>query len=317
MARPLRIEYEGALYHLMSRGNRRQAIFEDDKDRFTFLEFLAKNCARTGWQIHAYCLMSNHFHIVLETPQPNLVVGMKWLLGAYTQRFNWRHDLVGHLFAGRYKAVLIDGAADVRYLRTACDYTHLNPARAGMVGAEQPLEEYPWSSYPAYLRPPRKRPDWLRVDRLLGEHGVLRDDTPGRRRFRERMEVARREGLAGEELKSLRTGWRFGAPDFVERLGEWMEVKTDEGHGSQERAELDEQRALRILREELRKRGLKEQSLKKLRKGAPEKVEIALRIRQETVMTHKWIAARLHMGQWKSMANKLSKTRTEYGQMED
>jgi len=309
MARPLRIEYEGALYHVMSRGNRRQAIFEDDKDRSSFLDFLETTCARTGWQVHVYCLMSNHFHIVLETPQANLVAGMKWLLGAYTQRFNWRHDLVGHLFAGRYKAALIDAAADAYYLRTACDYVHLNPARAGILGAEQPLEQYPWSSYPAYLRPCRKRPAWLRVDRLLGEHGARRDDTYGRRQFRAQMEVIRQEGLTGEELRSLRTGWRFGAEDFVERLSELMEVKTDEGHGSKERKELDEEKAGRIVREELRKRRLKEESLRKLSKGAFEKLEIARRIRRETVMTHKWIAARLHMGEWKSMANKLSKTR--------
>ena len=123
------------------------------------------------------------------------------------------------------------------------------------------------------------------------------------------MEVIRQEGLTGEELRSLRTGWRFGAEDFVERLSELMEVKTDEGHGSKERKELDEEKAGRIVREELRKRRLKEESLRKLSKGAFEKLEIARRIRRETVMTHQWIAARLHMGEWKSMANKLSKTR--------
>src|SRR5436190_2013720 len=98
MARPLRIEYPNAIYHVLSRGDRREAIFKDDTDREGFLELLGRTCARTDWQVHAYCLMSNHFHLVLETPRANLGKGMQWLLGSYTQRFNRRHRLSGHLF---------------------------------------------------------------------------------------------------------------------------------------------------------------------------------------------------------------------------
>ena len=102
MARPLRIEYPGAIYHLLSRGDRREAIFKSDSDRELFLGLVARTCRRTGWQIHAYCLMGNHFHLVVETPRPNLSAGMQWLLGSYTQQFNRRHRLCGHLFGGRY-----------------------------------------------------------------------------------------------------------------------------------------------------------------------------------------------------------------------
>src|SRR6266487_6027890 len=136
MPRPLRIQYAGARYHVMSRGDRREAIFYDDADRVEFLRTLGQACLKTGWQVHAYCLMSNHFHLVLETPQPNLAARMKWLLGAYTQRFNRRHRNWGHLFGGRYKAQLIDGRR-LGYLRCACDYVHLNPVRAGMVSAKR------------------------------------------------------------------------------------------------------------------------------------------------------------------------------------
>ena len=122
MARKLRIEYPGAIYHVMSRGDRREAIFSDDADRDTFLETLTEACAKTAWELQAWCLMNNHFHLVVETPQPNLVAGMKWLLGTYTARFNRRHGKIGHLFAGRYKALVLDGSGTT-YLRTVVEYT--------------------------------------------------------------------------------------------------------------------------------------------------------------------------------------------------
>ena len=107
MPRKLRIEYEGAIYHVMNRGDRREAIFLGEEDREQFLKTLGETCQKTGWQIHAYCLMGNHFHVVVETPQANLVAGMKWLLGTYTTRFNRRHKLFGHLFSGRYKSLVV------------------------------------------------------------------------------------------------------------------------------------------------------------------------------------------------------------------
>ena len=109
MGRRLRVEYPGAIYHVMNRGDRRELIFEDDPDRGMFVETLGQACGKTGWQVHAYCLMPNHFHLVMETPRANLVAGMKWFLGTYTSRFNRRHKLFGHLFSGRYKALIVDG----------------------------------------------------------------------------------------------------------------------------------------------------------------------------------------------------------------
>jgi REP element-mobilizing transposase RayT len=125
----LRIEFEGAIYHVMNRGDRREPIFRDDADRKRFLETLGEACAKTDWQVHALCLMGNHFHLVVETPKGNLVAGMKWFLGTYTSRFNRRHKLFGHLFSGRYKALLVD-AASPGYFRTVCEYVHLNPVPA-------------------------------------------------------------------------------------------------------------------------------------------------------------------------------------------
>ena len=150
MLRPLRIEYEGAIYHLMSRGDRRENIFYDDVDRYDFLKTIGEACQKADFQVHAYCLMPNHFHLVLETPDANLVVGMKWLLSSYTLRLNHRRKLVGHVFSGRYKALLVDGSGD-GYLKTVCDYVHLNPARANLLGREDRLLAYPWSSMIWYL----------------------------------------------------------------------------------------------------------------------------------------------------------------------
>src|SRR6266540_6014402 len=170
VARKLRVEYAGAIYHVMSRGDRREPIFQDEADRQRFVETLGEGCERSGWQVHAYCLMPNHFHLVVETPQPTLVAGMKWFLGTYTGRFNRRHKLFGHLFSSRYKSLIVDGSGS-GYLRTVCEYVHLNPVRAKLLTREAPLHSYRWSSYPWYVAGPGKRPVWLRVDRLLGGDG--------------------------------------------------------------------------------------------------------------------------------------------------
>ena len=124
MPRQLRIEYPGAIYHVMNRGDRREAIFLDDVDHRRFLETLGEGCLKADWQVRAYCLMRNHFHLVVETPNGNLVAGMRWFLSTYTARFNRRHKLFGHLFSGRCKALMVDGSGN-GYLKTVCDYVHV------------------------------------------------------------------------------------------------------------------------------------------------------------------------------------------------
>jgi len=188
VARKLRVQYPGALYHVMNRGDRREDIFRDDADRQRFLDTLSEACGKTGWQVLALCLMPNHFHLVVETPQPNLVAGMKWLLGTYTARFNRRHRLCGHLFSGRFKALVVDGSGH-GYLKTVCDYVHLNPTRARLLAVSQPLRAYPWSSWPEYLKPPSRRWPWLGVDRLLGEYRIAKDSAAGRLRRETTMTV--------------------------------------------------------------------------------------------------------------------------------
>ena len=142
MARMPRVEFDGALYHLLCRGDRREAIFLDERDREIFLATLGEICQRNGWRVHAYILMSNHYHLLVETPKGNLVRGMHWFQATCTTRYNRRHGLSGHLFAGRYKSLLID-PEERGYLATVSDYIHLNPARAHLMG-EKPLGTYRW-----------------------------------------------------------------------------------------------------------------------------------------------------------------------------
>jgi putative transposase len=141
MARPLRIEYPGAVYHVTARGNARAAIFLDDDDRRRFLALLAEAVERRGWACYAYCLMDNHYHLLIETASANLSRGMRHLNGVYTQRFNRAHGRVGHVFQGRYKAILVEKQA---YLLELCRYVVLNPVRAGMVTG---AGDWVWSSY--------------------------------------------------------------------------------------------------------------------------------------------------------------------------
>jgi REP element-mobilizing transposase RayT len=162
MARPLRLEFPGALYHVTARGNRQKSIYQDDKDRRKFLVLLGDVCDRNNWCIHAYCLMTNHYHLVIETPEANLSKGMRRLNGIYTQRHNYRHNRVGHVFQGRYNAILVQKQS---YLLELARYVVLNPVRANMV---MNAGQWPWSSY----RPTSGKascPEWLKTDWLLSQ----------------------------------------------------------------------------------------------------------------------------------------------------
>ncbi|MHB8520499.1 MAG: transposase [Limisphaerales bacterium] len=303
MPRKLRVEYEGAIYHLINRGDRREDIFLGDNDRELFLETLAQTCQKTEWQVHAYCLMRNHFHLVIETPKANLKAGMQWLLGTYTARFNRRHKLCGHLFSGRYKSLVVDGSGS-GYLKTVCDYVHLNPVRAKLLESEQPLREYGWSSYPEYLKRPGKRPAWLRVDRLLGEWGIREDNAAGRRQFQQAMQQrqAPQQESQTERWQKLRRGWCWGAEGFRQQMLERIAEKRGDQHHGEELRESEQQKAERLVRQLLKKRGWTESDLATRRKGDRTKVRLATHLRSETTMSWKWIAERLSMGHWRSAA---------------
>ena len=294
MARKLRIQYPGAVYHVMNRGDRHEPIFKGDQDYAAFLQALGEACQRALWQVHAYCLMGNHFHLVIETPQPTMVAGMKWLLGTYTSRFNRRHRQFGHLFSGRYKALLVDGSGD-GYLKTVCDYVHLNPVRAKQIPAEQPLEAFRWSSYPLYLGTPRQRPVWLRVDRLLGEWRIAEDSAAGRREFAHCMERRRAEDMRGE-VRRVERGWCLGDEEFRRELLEQVCKGPGTSHYGDAVQEAVEVRAERLVSERLTAAGWTEKDLAGWRKGDRRKVKLAADVRAGTTMPLAWIAKRLAMG---------------------
>ena len=308
MARRLRIEYPGAIYHVINRGDRRQPIFRDDGDRETFLATLGETCAKASWGIHAYCLMGNHFHLVVETPQGNLVAGMKWFLGTYTARFNRRHNLCGHLFSGRYKAQVVDGESP-GYLRTLCEYVHLNPVRANLIPPAKSLKSYRWSSFSTYLEPPRRRVAWVWVERMLGEMGIPKDSAAGRREF-ERLLEERRGQSRLQEFGEVRRGWCWGDKAFRKELLVRVSERRGPSHYGAELHQSAVEHAEGLLGTGLQALGWMEFDLAKRRKGDKAKVDLAMTLRKETTMTLKWIADRLKMGTAASLSNLLSAKRT-------
>jgi REP element-mobilizing transposase RayT len=286
----------------MSRGNRKQSIFLDDVDRQDFIKTLAEACQKTGWQVHAFCLMGNHYHLVIETPNANLVAGMSWLQSSYTIRLNRRHKLIGHVLSGRYKAQVVDGSGN-GYLRTACDYVHLNPVRAGLLQPDERLLAYPWSSFGFYLAAAAHRPQWMRVDRLLGEHGLSQDTAQARQEFERRMEARRLVEGDEEALRALRQGWCLGSQEFKAQQLAAIEDQLSAHHCSEMRSEAAEAKAERIIAEELGRLRWSEKDLAGRPKRDPEKVHMALRLRRETTLSVKRIAARLHLGSYASASN--------------
>jgi len=278
----------------MNRGDPQERIFVDDPDREQFLATLEEACQKTDWQLHSLCLMSNHFHLVLETPTPNLVEGMKWFLGVYTRRFNLRYKIFGHLFSGRYKALIVDGSG-TGYLKTACDYAHLNPVRAQLLAPEQPLQSYRWSSYPWYVGPVSARPAWLRVDRLLGEWGIPWDGPQACVQFAAAME-ARRQGELEQEFVPVQRGWCLGSEPFRAAMRRYIQEHRGQWHYAAELHESTQAKAEELIGRALQSAGLAQEQLAAWRKGHPFKLQLAARLRSETTVSIEWIAQHLHMG---------------------
>ena len=215
MSRPLRIEYAGAVYHITSRGNEKKAVYKDDVDRETFLDALFQVNKRYNWICHAYCLMNNHYHLIIETPDGNLSAGMRQLNGVYTQTFNKRHKRVGHLFQGRYKAILIQKDS---HLLEVSRYVVLNPVRAK--AAERP-ELWKWSSYQATGGKEKPHP-CLTTEWILGQFGTTRSIAV------EAYQTFVQSGIRQESIwKALRAQSILGEEEFTTTLMDYLRGKRD------------------------------------------------------------------------------------------
>jgi len=215
MSRPLRLEFPGALYHVTSRGDRREPIYDDNEDRLLFYEVLKEVYKRYRWRIHAYCLMDNHYHLLIETPDSNLSMGMRHLNGVYTKRFNSKQRRVGHVFQGRYKAVIVQKED---YLLELSRYIVLNPVRAKMVRS---AKDWPWSSYQATVGQV-DIPEWLYVDWLLSIYSEQRSVSI--RYYKQFVAEGKGQPSPWEALKNQ---VYLGSEQFVKQMQKKLNVKTD------------------------------------------------------------------------------------------
>jgi putative transposase len=323
MPRALRVEYPGAHYHAMCRGNNGQEIFLDDDGRRLFLSTLDEVCQQTGWLIHAYVLMSNHYHLLLETPEANLVAGMKWFQGAYTQRFNSMFRRRGHLFQGRYKAIPVGTdprEGGLEYFREVSTYIHLNPFRAKLYGegCVKPLHEYVWSSYPAYCGSARKRPEWLVREKVLRTWGLKEGEGGSLRGYREKMERFMRfeedpaAGMRGEFDKQIKRGWYIGSEEFRERLdGLLLGRARNDNHRGSQRQQHGPAEAERLIQKALEVLEWDEEGLLEAQSVQPEKQAVAWLVKTQTAVSGAWIAERLQMGHRTNCSRAISQFRHE------
>lgn len=311
MPRQVRVQYEDAIYHVMARGNRLDKIVRNDADREAFETTLEEVVGRTGWLVYAYALMGNHYHLVFKTPKANLVDGMTWFQNTVTKRHNGRNRLRGHLFSGRYKAVLVE---ENDYLSTLIHYVHLNPVRAKLVKVEDGIENYPWCSLADYLRPAGGRRSWLAVEKGLA-HLDYADTAAGRRKLLAYTEALidknrlTRAGINQTEGASLQVtverGWCFGSEEFREKMSLLVgDTKVDtgtsaskaNGYGGGQSNDHAEATARLWIKRGMEVLGLSQADLETINKTDWRKAMIVRGVRKHSSVKLDWIAKELHMG---------------------
>ncbi len=293
MSRKLRLEFPGACYHVINRGNYRAAVFATEQTRAAFEACVLEACEKSGWLLHAFVVMNNHYHLALETPEGNLVAGMQWLQATFANRFNRLRGERGHLFQGRYKSLLVESGAA---LGQVCHYLHLNPVRTGLVAVED-LPTYRASSYWHLWQ--KKRPACLRMETALAEAGGLADTPAGRQAYGQFLAWQAAEGPAGKTTAyvSMSRGWALGTKDFKTAL--------IRDHALAEISRAWEKTGVREMREArwavalaagLAALGKSSTDATAERKSAPWKVALAAKLKQTTQADNRWLAEHLHMG---------------------
>ena len=215
MARKIRLEYPGAIYHVISRGNYRADVFAADATKAAFEDCLFEAATKSGWRLQAFVVMSNHFHLLVETPEGNLVLGMRWLLATFAARFNRFRNERGHVFQGRYKSLLVEAGSSVGQVG---DYIHLNPVRAGIVTVGR-LNTYRYSSY-WYLRQSNQRSGCLQPSQVLAQAGGFDDNPAGWKAYAQHLAWQASSGPAGANAAyvPMSKGWALGSNKFKQAL---------------------------------------------------------------------------------------------------
>jgi putative transposase len=294
MARKLRLEFPGACYHVINRGNYRTDVFRQNSTKAAFEACLFEACEKSGWLLHAFVVMRNHYHLAIETPGGNLVAGMHWLQVTFATRFSRLRNERGHVFQGRYKALLVEEGDP---LAMVCHYIHLNPARARAVPVAE-LPSYRYSSY-WHLRHPRDRPKFLRVGAaLLGSEGFA-DAPSGWKKYQNYLERQMAEGPAGgsRAYVNLSRGWALGGSEFkaaliqdhalVARTRAWESIGAKEMRERSWSVALG--RILRIAR-------LNQPELVQRPKSDRTKLAVAAWLKSHTEASNRWLCTELHLG---------------------
>lgn len=294
MARKLRLEYPGACYHVINRGNYRFPIFQSDGTKAAFESCLFEACRKSGWVLHAFVIMRNHYHLALETPEANLVAGMQWLQATFANRFNKLRGVRGHLFQGRYKSLLVEQGEP---LGQVCHYLNLNPVRAGIVAIAD-LGDYRFSSY-WYLVHATERPAFLRMETALQEAGALADTRAGRQVYAQYLAWQSADGPAGKSkaYATLSKGWALGSREFKAALiKEHALAASTRAWEIAGAAEIRVQQWQDALTQALHHSGKTGGEAATEPKSAPWKVAIAAHLKQKTQASNRWLCEQLHMG---------------------
>ena len=316
MARCLRIEREGGVYHVINRGNYRRDLFINEGAHRSFESCLFEACEKSGWVLEGFCVMTNHFHLIIRTPRGNLSWGMKWLLSTFANRYHRYRKVNGKLFQGRFKSLIVEEDA---YIGALLHYVHLNPVRAGICDVAG-LGAYRWSSY-WYLRHPKSRPGFLDPTGALTHAGKLADTAAGRRSYRSYLEWLAEDRVAQKEMAfgQMCRGWALGTREFKQELlksegllkdGDFEALRLE----GRELVEANELIWESLLQRGLRAAGKSEQAARGLKKPEPWKIWIALALKRRSNAPNAWIARRLYMGVPQAVTVNIGRFKAEGGE---
>lgn len=318
MPRSLRLERQGGIYHVINRGNYRQDLFVDEGSHQSFQTCLFEACEKCQWELEGFCVMTNHFHLVVRTPVGNLIYGMKWLQSTFANRYHRFRKANGKLFQGRYKSLMVEESG---YLGALLHYVHLNPVRAKLCSMAE-LKHYRWSSY-WYLRHSRQRHGFMKFAATLDSAGGLKDTFRGRQRYEDYLtwlstdEVAQKERAFGKMTR----GWALGSTEFKRAILKDVAKESESGASKigshfegRDLREVNELRWKESMIKALQEVGRSAKDIEQAPKSAGWKVMVACALKRHTSAPNPWIAQELNMGVAHAVSRYVGKFRVTNGE---